>query len=124
MHLKGVMVNPFDTFPEGKMAYKHAINFRLKNATCLGSTYGERLDSLMKQIRATGSTWEETTSFALLNSAETLEQLVDRLYLNSSFSASDDLLIAIDIERGVAVTKGVVKYPTTLGLLLNRLAQK
>lgn len=106
------------------MAYKYAISFRLKNATCAGSTYGERLDSLMKQIRVTDPTWEETTSFALINSTEKIEELVDRLYLRSEFSAADDLLIVIDIERGVAMTKGEVAYPATLGSLLNRLAQK
>lgn len=106
------------------MAYKYAVSYRLKNATCAGSTYGERLDSLLKQIRLTPPTWEETTSFALINTTENIESLVDRLYLRSLFSAHDDLLIVIDIERGLAVTKGPIEYPATLGSLLNGLGQK
>lgn len=102
---------------------KLAISFRLKNETVAGSTYGERLASLMEQIRKTGA-WEETTSFALTTSTETAEQLCDRLYLYSTFNAATDLLIVIDIERGVAVTRGNLDYPATLGSKLNRLTQK
>lgn len=106
------------------MAYKYAISFRLKNATCGGFTYGERLASLIEQIRMTKPSWEETTSFALVKSTETIENFLNRLYLKSNFSAADDLMIVIDIERAVAATKGVVEYPATLTSLLNGLGQK
>lgn len=104
--------------------YKYAVSFRLKNATCAGSTYGERLESLMAQIRATGNTWEETTSFALFSSSETIGTLIDRLYFESSFSEAHDLMIVIDIHSGVAMTRGVVSYPSTLRSLVGTLAQK
>tara|TARA_R110002124_G_scaffold256165_1_gene421836 strand:+ start:786 stop:1103 length:318 start_codon:yes stop_codon:yes gene_type:complete len=105
------------------MAYKYAISFRIGAGTHGGSTYSERYASFMEQVRKTGA-WEETTSFALIVSDETLESLVTRLYIHSKFNATADLMIVIDIERAVAVTKGTVEYPHTLGLKLNKLAQK
>jgi hypothetical protein len=106
------------------MAYKYAISFRLKNAICGGYSYSERLESLVEQIRRSDPTWEEPTSFALFQTPETIEQLVDRIYLRSHFCAASDLMIVIDIERGVAATKGKVDYPATLRSLINNLAQR
>lgn len=105
------------------MAYKYAISFRIETGTHGGSTYSERYSSFMEQVRKTGA-WEETTSFALTTSTETLEDFVNRLYLRSQFSATADLMIVIDIERGTAVTKGKVEYPATLAGKLNKLTQK
>lgn len=104
------------------MTYKYAISFRIDTGTHI-HTYSERYSTFMEQVRKTGS-WEETTSFALITSTETIETLVDRLYFQSHFNATYDLMIVIDIERGVAVTKGKVEYPATLGGKLNKLAQK
>jgi hypothetical protein len=105
------------------MAYKYAISFRIDTDTHGGRTYLERYSSFMDQVRKT-SVWEETTSFALTVSDETLENFVARLYLGSKFNAITDLMVVIDIERGVAVTKGKVSYPATLSSMLNRLVQK
>ena len=105
------------------MAYKYAISFRIETGTQGGSTYAERYSSFMEQVRKTGA-WEETTSFALIVSDETLENLVNRFYIYSKFDATSDLMIVIDIESGVAVTKGKVEYPATLAGKLNKLAQK
>lgn len=116
-------VNPSAAECRGNTMTKLAISFRLKNETVGGDSYSERLSSLMEQIRKTGA-WEETTSFALTTSAETAEQLCDRLYLYSKFNAATDLMIVIDIERGTAVTRGKVDYPATLSSKLNRLTQK
>jgi hypothetical protein len=105
------------------MAYKYAISFRIGAGTHGGSTYSERYSSFMEQVRKTGA-WEETTSFALIVSDETLDNLVNRFYIHSLFNATADLMIVIDIESGVAVTKGTIEYPHTLGSKLNKLVQK
>ena len=102
--------------------YKYAISFRIDTDTH-GYTYYDRHTSLMDQIRKTGA-WEETTSFALTTTTETLGVFADRLYFQSHFSAIYDMMLVIDIERGVAVSRGKIEYPATLRGKLNKLIQK
>lgn len=102
--------------------YKYAVSFRIDTATHT-FTYSERYNSFMEQVRKTGS-WEETTSFALVTTSETLDAFSTRLYVESYFNAVNDLMIVIDIERGVAISRGPVEYPATLGSKLNKLVQK
>ncbi len=102
--------------------YKYAISFRIDNATHT-FTYGERYQSLVEQIRISGA-WEETTSFALISSDETIEELAGRLYINSHFNAAYDLMLIIDIERGVAISRGPLVYPATLKSKLNAIVLK
>lgn len=101
---------------------KYAISFRFDNETH-GYTYAQRQKSFMDEIRKS-TAWEETTSFALITSAETIEALVSRLYLKTHFDQEFDLMIVIDIEKGIAATKGKVAYPATLRSMLNGLIQK
>lgn len=102
---------------------KYAVTFRFDIQEHGGYSYSERYSSFMEQVRKTGA-WEETTSFALTTSAEGIEQFADRLYLHSRFSAAFDTMLVIDIERGVAVSRGPVDYPATLRSMLNGLIQK
>lgn len=74
-------------------------------------------------MRKTGA-WEETTSFALTTTTETASQVADRLYLQTHFDASCDKMLVINIETGVGVSYGPVKYPATLGSKLVRHIQK
>lgn len=101
---------------------KLAVSFRIDNSTG-AYTYGERYSSFMAELRKTGI-WEETTSFGLTTTSETAEQLCDRLYFKSHFDPSRDLMIVINVETGVGVTKGEVQYPHTLAGKLNKLIQK
>ncbi|MEL7689175.1 hypothetical protein [Citromicrobium bathyomarinum] len=102
---------------------KYAITFRIDYAERAGSTYGERYSSFMEQVRKTG-VWEETTSFALTTSAETTEQLCDRLYFQSKFTAAYDTVVVVNIDTGFAVSRGVIKSPATLRAKVNGLLQK
>lgn len=104
------------------MTYKYAISFTIGTGPNVFS-YADRYASFMEQVRKTGA-WTETTSFALTTTNETIDALADRLYFQSKFDATADLMIVIDIERGYAITKGKVEYPTTLSGKLNRLVQK
>lgn len=71
-------------------------------ATCIAtfrlhqdSTIADRWASIMKKIRdeAIGSTWEETTSFVLLKSSKSAKALAEAIYLNSSMSNQDELVV-------------------------------
>jgi len=104
------------------MTYKYAISFRLDTGPNVFS-YSDRYTSFVEQVRKTGA-WEETSSFALTTSSEAIGDFSDRLYFKSHFDATCDLMIVIDIDSGVAVTRGKVEYPATLSGKLNKLIQK
>lgn len=92
-----------------------AISFSIKFDT----TYGERYDSLMTAIRKCNRLWEETTSFCLVGTNESLTMLEHRLYM-TEFSPSRDKLLIIDVGFDRAVARGNISYPATLkGLLPN-----
>jgi hypothetical protein len=58
-----------------------AISFRIHE----DSTYEARYESLVEEIKkeAIGGTWEETTSFFLIENTKTSQSLCDDLYNNS-----------------------------------------
>jgi len=88
------------------------------------STYASRYSSLVEQIRECSSKWEETTSFAVVSTAETLTALADRLYYKSLIISEKDILLVLDPNTGDAVIRGPVQYPNTLKSMLPKLAQK
>jgi len=81
------------------------------------ATYVERYDSLMSEIRASGKIWAETTSFCLVDSNETLENLERRLFL-SRFSPTRDKMLVVDVSLDRAIARGAIEYPATLRSLL------
>lgn len=95
------------------MAYEYAISFELK----ADSTYSERYQSLMDEIRKTPGDpglWTETTSFALIRSNEKIDDLDHRLYVKTSFDHTRDRILIIDHANNVAIARGKIEYPATL----------
>ena len=88
----------------------YAVSFELES----NSTYSARYSSLMAQIRATSMTWTETTSFALVQTSETLAELESRLYYRSELSSLTDILLVIDPATSSAIGRGPIKYPNLL----------
>jgi len=101
---------------------KFTITFRF-DSDLKHPSYSERYSTFMEQVRKTGA-WEETTSFALTESSETTEQLCDRLYYQSQFSAAYDTMVVVNIQNGFGVSRGRIQYPATLRAKLNGLLQK
>lgn len=99
-----------------------AVSFRIDHSTGV-YTYDERYSSFVERLDRF-QPWDETTSLALVNSTETADSLADKLYFESHFDASRDLMVVIDIETGSGVTRGPVKYPATLEARLRRLTRK
>lgn len=93
--------------------YVYIVSFELKNDI----TYDSRYRSLMRELRA-GTCWEETTSFALVETPEAIDAFFDRLYYKSEIIDSKDLLLVIDTTSQAARVRGPVKYPATLHALL------
>lgn len=103
---------PNGRHPREIAMYEYAISFEIK----ADDTYGERYTSLMEEIRKTpnASVWTETTSFVLLRSAETIDDLEHRLYYNSKLNSAKDILLVIDHISSFAVARGPIEYPATL----------
>jgi len=93
------------------------ISFRIKE----DSTYQERYDSLVERIKknATGSTWEETTSFFLIESTSSSSELCNDLYHNSKIIDSKDVLLVVNLSQKGYAQKGA-PYPNTLDSLMQK----
>lgn len=91
----------------------YAVSFEIKS----GPGYGDRYSSLIAQIRAVPgkNVWEETTSFALVETTESLEIFADRLYYKSDLNSVIDKLLVMDHFTGKAIVRGPILYPHTLG---------
>lgn len=88
------------------------ITFRFKSDT----TYQSRYESFVKKVIEIANTypWAETSSFYALEANETAESLCSRLYLETEFDATKDLLLVVDTKNQVKATKGNIEYPTLL----------
>ena len=94
-----------------------AITFRIHE----DSTYQERYDSLIEQIKAeaSDSTWEETTSFFIIESNKSSKALCDDLYMHSSILESKDVLLVINLSQKGYSQRGA-QYPNTLRSLMDK----
>lgn len=88
------------------------ITFRFKS----DATYQSRYESFVKKVHEIASThpWAETSSFYALEADETAESLCNRLYLETEFDSTKDLLLVVDTKRQVKATKGEIQFPTLL----------
>lgn len=97
----------------------YAISFHLE----YNSTYTERYTSLMAAIRQCAKVWEETTSFAIVETHETLDTLERRLWL-SQFSSATDILMVIDISYDSCTIRGAAKKRAILKSILPQVQEK
>ncbi len=88
-----------------------AISFRIHEDV----TYENRYDSLVERIKKSvrDTTWEETTSFFLIESNKSAPSLCSDLYAKSSIIDTKDLLLVIDLSSKDYDQRGA-KYPHTL----------
>ncbi|WP_374833897.1 hypothetical protein [Paenochrobactrum pullorum] len=91
----------------------YAISFNLK----YDDSYSTRYDSFMKAIRSFPTVWEETTSFALVESSRSLEEVERLLYL-TDFSVSKDKMLVINVTSDACIARGKIDYPSTLRKLM------
>jgi hypothetical protein len=93
------------------------ISFRIKE----DATYEERYESLVEEIKkeAVGPTWEETTSFFIIESSKSSKSLCDNLYSNSQILESKDILLVINLSAKAYAQVGA-PYPNTLNSLMEK----
>jgi predicted RNA-binding protein len=77
----------------------------------------------MAVIRSYTKVWDETTSFALVETNETIDVFEQRLWL-SKFDSTKDKLLVIDVSYDTATFRGTVKKIDTLKSLLPGIVQK
>ncbi len=94
----------------------YAISFRLHE----DPTRSSRYDSLVEQIGKCATVWDETTSFALVETSESLSELEHRLYYKSTIIASKDLLLVLRLSDDPAILRGEDRIPSTLRRLRPR----
>lgn len=96
---------------DGNMA-NFILTFRFKS----DSTYQDRYDSFVKKVVEIAAThpWAETSSFYALEANESADSLCSRLYLETEFDATKDLMLIVDIKNQTKATKGEIAYPSLL----------
>jgi hypothetical protein len=99
----------------------YGISFRIENV----GNYQDRWRSIVDVVRSeaiggVGKTWEETTSFFVIESAKGTEELAGAIYTQSLFKADKDMLLVLNLSVKDHATRGIVPYEGTLGNLLSR----
>lgn len=96
----------------------YGISFRIEQ---VGDHY-ERYQSFVERVEKEavgGTTWDETTSFIIIESTKSTSELTSALYMGSKIS-SKDLLLVINLSHKSHDTRGDFKYPATLAGLMSR----
>lgn len=96
-----------------------AVSFRFKDNATREARYNSFVEQLRKMV-----IWEETTSFALVETDMTAAQLEADLYSSTDISSYDDKFIVIDVTGCQASARGVFDYTSTLRSLLPRVVIK
>jgi|ERR1700722_8163500 hypothetical protein len=94
-----------------------AVTFRIHE----DANYDDRYQSLVKQIESesVSSTWDEPTSFVLVESKKNSQELCDALYYGSSILESKDMLLVVNLSKKGYAQKGS-KYPNTLDAFMQK----
>jgi hypothetical protein len=92
------------------------ISFRIKQQ----GDHAKRYESVVAAIRkeAKGSTWEETTSFFILESDKSSQELCNAIYFGSEFMTDWDKLLVVNLSIKFHATQGHIEYPNTLEQLM------
>jgi hypothetical protein len=95
------------------------ISFRIKQV----GNHAARYDSVVEKIKAEAAgqtSWEETTSFFVLESNKTASSLCDSIYVNSEFNGEWDKMLVVNLSVSDHASRGKLDYPNTLNGLMSR----
>jgi hypothetical protein len=96
-----------------------AITFRLE----YDNDYHERWESLVEATRAQAAgrmTWEEPTSFFLLESSKTASEIAGAIFLGSKMHSTKDVLLVLNLSAKDQAVRGEAKFPAILSYLLGQ----
>ncbi|MFO1138334.1 MAG: hypothetical protein U1E41_04570 [Paracoccus sp. (in: a-proteobacteria)] len=91
----------------------YAISFRIAEQ----GNADERRASLVDKVNeiSTVVTWDETTSFILIKSFLSAEQVASKIYLESSMRQDIDKLLVVRVDGDAYSHRGDIKHPARLG---------
>lgn len=72
-------------------------------------TYSERYNSFMEQVKKSGLWWDETTSFVVVRTEESIDDFCSRIYIHSKFDAMKDRYLVLDANAKSGRYRGVNK---------------
>lgn len=97
----------------------YAISFRIAHDADHSNRWSSTVDAIRNEALG-GSYWEETTSFLVIRSHKTAQDLATAIYVCSSFNSTKDTMIVINCDNGAHCTYGEVMYPETLASLFRK----
>jgi hypothetical protein len=94
-----------------------AISFRIHE----DATYAERYDSLVKGIQghSRGKYWDETTSFVMIESADSANTIANGIARMSTISPDKDLMLVINLSHSEYFAVGKIS-DRDLSVLMDR----
>lgn len=81
----------------------YSVSFNIK----YDDTYSARYDSFMEQVKKSGKWWAETTSYVVVETAESIDEFCSRIYAYSDFNASKDRYLVLDVNAKSGRYRGV-----------------
>lgn len=97
----------------------HLISLRIS----FDAGYSDRWSSTVASIRSEakeGRSWEETSSFFVLESVKTADAFASSVYARSKFDVSRDTLLVVNATHNTYATRGKIDYPVTLASFFPR----
>ena len=93
-----------------------SVSFRIHR----DATYQHRYDTFVEQLTSVGvgNYWDETTSYMLVRTHETIGDFCTRIYVHSGFDSSKDVYVVMDVDAKSARARGKIEYPNTLKSLV------
>lgn len=92
----------------------HIISFRIAYDQSYDDRRDTTVNAIVKEAKG-GKTWQETTSFVLIESDKSAFDLAFAIYYGSQLDAAKDTLLVIDLTHNAYATRGRIEYPATLG---------
>ena len=104
------------------MPFTYCVTFRIAEKTVSGKTYNDRYNALIENVRTDGmGYWEETTSFFLVESNLSTDEIAQDAA--RALSAKDDMLLVFDPSDMSASYFGAFKYVEVLRGFFPKLKQ-
>ena len=95
----------------------YAIAFRIKP----DDSYEERLQSVVAVTRRGAlGVWEEFTSFMVIETNKTTDELAQSIYLDSKFDGARDGMVVVSLSYQHYVARGGIEQGTALAHLMSR----
>ena len=94
-----------------------AVSFRVGDEGDRQGRWTSLVDTIRKQA-TTERTWEETTSFFVLESPKSADDLAHEIYIKSDMISDWDKLLVINLSLKEHASRGKIAYPATLNALM------